>query len=72
MKNTKDNCPAGEGSLHPLIVGRLVWAGDLTVNGEDMAGCAVEVSRELLAAASIPMYQDVAIIPYEMARKFLR
>ena len=43
--------------------GKLVWAGNLTVNGEEMTGVAVEISPENLAGKPLPMYQDVAIVP---------
>lgn len=48
------------------LIGRLVYAGDLTVNGETVSGVMVEISRETLAAQPIPMYQRMAVVPAEL------
>jgi hypothetical protein len=49
--------------VEECLAGRLVWAGNLTVNGEEMKGVAVEIAPENLAGKSLPMYEGVAIVP---------
>lgn len=53
---------AQQGSGVPIpLIGRLVWAGDLTVDGESITGFAVEMERAALAQAKVPLYQSVAL-----------
>ncbi len=49
------------------LIGRLVYAGDLTVNGETVSGVAVEIDREALASQPIPMHERMAVVPAELA-----
>jgi len=64
---SNENIAKSEGQeeidLLDRIVGRVVWAGNLTVNDEEMTGVAVEISPEKLGGKPLPMYQEVAIIP---------
>lgn len=47
----------------PRLVGLLVFAGDLEVNGEEISGCAVNIERATLTAVkSLPMYQRCVIL----------
>lgn len=55
--------PASAGCVSRLV-GLLVFAGDLEVNGEEISGCAVDIDRAtLISAKSLPMYQRCVIIP---------
>jgi hypothetical protein len=46
------------------LLGKLINAGSLIVNGETLIGCAVMVRYEdLKAQPTLPMYQEVVIIP---------
>ena len=55
----------GEG-CQKRLVGRLVFAGDLEINGEEISGCALDIDRStLIAAAELPMYRSCAIIPID-------
>jgi hypothetical protein len=46
------------------LMGELVFAGDLVVNGEEMSGCALIIDRAtLIASNTLPMYQKCVIIP---------
>jgi hypothetical protein len=69
MSNAKTNSEKDEAELNRVsgsvqrLVGRLIWAGNLTVNGEDMAGVAVEISPDNLRGKPMPMYQEVEIVP---------
>jgi hypothetical protein len=44
------------------IKGGLIFAGDLTVNGESMTGLAIHCEREDLMAARLPMYRQVMVV----------
>ena len=45
------------------LVGLLVFAGDLEVNGDEISGCAVDIDRAtLISAKSLPMYQRCVIV----------
>ena len=58
-----DNC------VSPLV-GRLVFAGDLEVNGEEISGCALDIDRPtLIAAKSLPMYERCVILTAAELRK---
>jgi malate synthase len=47
----------------PRLVGLLVFAGDLEINGEEISGCAVDIDRAtLIAAKSLPMYERCVIV----------
>jgi hypothetical protein len=47
----------------PRLVGLLVFAGDLKINGEEISGCAVDIDRAtLIAAKSLPMYERCVIV----------
>lgn len=51
------------GKVEPRLVGRLVFAGDLEVNGEEISGCALDIDRAtLIAAKELPMYRECVII----------
>ena len=47
-----------------LLIGKLIYAGNLTVNGEEITGCVIEIDREILESIqSLPMYQECVILP---------
>ncbi len=58
--------PIASSDAHGCLIGRLVWAGDLTVNGESISGVTVEIDRNTLASQQIPMYERVAVVPAEL------
>jgi hypothetical protein len=48
------------------LSGKLVFAGDLNVEGEELSGCFVHMDRAtLIAAKSLPMYEMVVIASTE-------
>ena len=52
------------------LVGLLVFAGDLEVNGEKLIGCTLELDREtVIAAGPLPMYEQCVIIPVSELKK---
>jgi hypothetical protein len=52
------------------LVGLLVFAGDLEVNGDEISGCAVDIDRTTLKAAkSLPMYQRCVIVTADELQK---
>ena len=45
------------------LVGTLVFAGDIEIEGEEISGCALEIDRAtLITAAELPMYEQCVII----------
>ena len=47
-----------------LLIGKLIYAGNLTVNGEEITGCAIEIDRDKLESIqSLPMYFECIILP---------
>jgi malate synthase len=49
--------------VFPRLGGRLIFAGDLEVNGEEISGCALDIDRAtLIAAKSLPMYERCVIV----------
>lgn len=51
------------GDCASRLVGLLVCAGDLEVNGEEISGCALDIKRAtLIAAKSLPMYQRCVLV----------
>lgn len=45
------------------LAGRLLFAGDLEVNGEEISGCALEINRAtIINASELPMYRQCAIL----------
>jgi hypothetical protein len=63
--NSDSNKDAPAGCMKRLV-GRLIFAGDLEINGEQMTGCALDIDREtLIAAKKLPMYRDCIILPMD-------
>ena len=59
---SKTNSAAHAGRMTRLV-GRLIFAGDLEVNGEEISGVAVEMDRAtLIAAAELPMYRECIVL----------
>ena len=67
--NQTNDAPAGG---MQQLVGRLIFAGDLDVNGEEISGCALDIDRAtLIAAAELPMYRDCIILPMDEYRRIM-
>jgi hypothetical protein len=45
------------------IEGRLVVAGDLSVNGESLSGVAIEIPPDKLKGVALALYKGVTILP---------
>lgn len=58
--------------MKPQLTGELTHAGDLTVNGEEMTGCAVLIGRGTLRAMEeIPMYEQCVILTWAEYQKLV-
>jgi len=47
----------------PRLVGEMVVAGDMEVNGEKFSGIALMIDHATIAAVKLPLYQQCAIVP---------
>jgi len=53
------------------IKGEMIFAGDLTVNGEAMTGVAIQCEREALMGVPLPMYREVEVVEWISASEAL-
>jgi len=54
------------------LTGRPIYAGNLTVNGDEITGIAIEISKEaLMGADSLLLYQECIILTVAEYQKIL-